>query len=78
MKIKLLKDTASIGLKTIPVGTEVDATVSKCQKYARFYYGDEVTTIGLVNFGTEKHFQQFEVVDVSRDEVRKLEDENWF
>lgn len=64
MIIKLLKDVQSIGLKRIPEGTHVDATVSRCRNYARFYYDDEVTTIGLVNFGTDKQFQQFEVIDV--------------
>lgn len=77
MKIKLLKDIQSIGLKLIPQGTHVDATVSKCHKYARFYFDDEVTTIGLVNFGSDKQFQSFEV-DEDYKEVRKLEDENWF
>jgi len=77
MIIKLLKDVQSIGLQQIPKDTYIDATVSKCRKYARFYYEDEVTTIGLVNFGSDKNFQTFEV-DEDYKEVRKLENENWF
>jgi len=73
MIIKLLKDVQSIGLQQIPQGTYIDATVSKCRKYARFYYDDEVTTIGLVNFGSDKQFQSFEIEEINETTRNKMD-----